>query len=411
MNVFVYPPAFGFGLGTLFQATQCAISAHNVNWRLASQVGEPPTEPFEFAHLYSLPDVYTSFQNLLAARRAGLRVVGTAIYWDPSRYRTQGLAQAELPDAGKAAERERAIRLATLDAERALLRLTCNACDVLIALSTSEADALAHDFGIPRERIVVAWCGTETRYADTSPELFQDKFGLRDFVLCVGRVDANKNQLNLIRALRGESVTLVLAGGSLAPHYLAECKKYAGANVHFLPSLSEEELGSAFAAAHTHALVSWLEVVGLVTLEAAVAGCNVVLTREHGARDYVGDAGWYCDSSDLASIRSAVLQAQRAPRQTALREHLLKSYSWDKHAQTIAEAYGHAQTLPPLPEISSAQYQEPLRALVTLAPLLEQARGDVWREKMEIAAQRDAYANGRVMRALNALTTMGKREA
>ncbi len=413
MNIFVYPPAHAFGMKTLFQSTQREIAACGVQWDLAARVGETPQGAYAFAHLYSLPDVYSTFQNLLAARRAGLRVIATALYWNPTRYLTEGLAQAELSHADATAEREAKIRAAQLESERALLRVIYHACDVLIALSPSEADALVNDFGIARERIVIAWSGVETRYAQASPKLFHEKFGLRDFVLCVGRVDANKNQLNLIRALRDENVTLVLAGGSLAPHYLALCKRNAGANVYFLPSLSEAELASAYAAAHTHALVSWLEVIGLVTLEAAVAGCNIALTREHGARDYVGEAGAYCDAGDVESIHRAVLQAQRAPRQTKLREHLLETCSWSQHAQTIADAYAYAQTLPPLErdDTTFGEYEEAIRAFTALVPLLQNARDELWRDKMDIAAQRDAYANGRVMRVLNQLARLVKRGA
>lgn len=409
MNILVFPPVYGFGLGTLFHSTQRALPAQ-VRWQIAPHA-EIPQNTFDFAHFYTLPDVFTTFQKLLAAQRAGLRVIATAIYWNPTRYLTQGLAHAELPAAGAAAERAAQIRAAQLDVERALLRLIYHACDLLIALSPSEADALVNDFSIAPERIAIAWCGVETRYANASPKLFREKFGLENFVLSVGRVDANKNQLNLIRALRDENIPLVLAGGSLALPYLDECKKIAGANIHFLPSLTDEELGSAYAAAHTHALVSWLEVVGLVTLEAAVAGCNVVLTSEHGARDYVCDAGWYCDPGDVASIRRAVLDAHHAPPQSMLRERLLKTYSWERHAREICDAYERALTLPPRAESAEgrANLEQAVHALVQLVPLLETSRGELWREKNELARERDAYANGRVINTLNALNRVLKR--
>lgn len=228
MNILVYPPVHGFGMSTLFYSTQRALPEH-VNWHVAHMNTIPENtislNAFDFAHFYTLPDVYTSFQNLVAAQRVGLRVIATALYGNPTRYLTEGLALAELPNAGRGAELDAEIRAALLDVERALMRVIYHACDLLIALSSSEADALVTDFGIARERIVIAACGVETRFANATPKLFREKFGLDNFVLCVGRVDANKNQLNLIRALRDENLPLVLAGGSLAPPYLDECKK------------------------------------------------------------------------------------------------------------------------------------------------------------------------------------------
>lgn len=407
MNIFLYPPVFGFGMATLFDSAAPLLSAQGVTWETAPSIGATPSPHHTLACLYSFPDPYASFRNWLVARQAGLRTVAMALYWDPTRYILQGLRLAELPDSGEQEPSAADLHSEMLDAELTLLRAVYRATDIVIALSTSEAEALVNDFGIARERIVIAWCGNGATRPAVSPELFRNKFiaprfGARDFVLCVGRVDANKNQLNLIRALRDENIPLVLAGGSLAPTYLEACQESVGENVLFLPALSDEELASAYAAARVHSLASWLEVVGFVTLEAAVAGCNVVLTREHGARDYVGDAGWYCDSADVASIRRAVVDAYRAPRRTALREHLLSTYSWDKHAQALAVAFRLAETLPPLQDDADARanLEQAARALTTLVPALQESRAGLWREKTEIARQRDAYARGRVMRAL-----------
>ncbi len=410
MKVFVYPPPYGFGMATLFNAVKARMPAHGVTWELAPTVAAVPPPDADLAQLFSLPELYTSFQNLLTARRAHLRVVATALYWNPTRYQLEGIPLSEPPASPADAERNAALRKAVLAVEQSLARAIYRACDVLIAQSTSEADALVDDFGVARERIVVAWCGTEARYAHADPTLFQEKFGLRHFILSVGRVDANKNQLSLIRALREESLPLVLAGGSQAPGYLERCKALDGANVHFLPMLSDAELASAYAAAQVHALASWLEVVGLVTLEAAVAGCNVVLSREHGARDYIGDAGWYCDPGDVDSIRRAVLDAYHAPRQTALSEKLLNTFTWEKHAEAECEAYARARSLPPLDETDArAHLEEATYALVTLVPRLQASRDALWREKSELAETLRAYQNGRVMRILNTIQRIVKR--
>lgn len=409
MNVLVYPPVHGFGLATLYNSVAPLMPAQEVNWEIASSAAHEPAKKFELAQLYSLPQLYSSFQNLLAAQQAGLRTVAMAVYWNPTRFYTQGLPLGDLPNASDDSKRAE-IRAATLDAEMSLARAIYRACDVVIAQSPSEADALGNDFGIARERIVVSYVGAEPRYADASSELFFNQFGLRDFVLCVGRVDPNKNQLSLIRALKDETLTLVLAGGSIAPPYLEQCKAIAGSNVYFLPSLTAEELKSAYAAARVHVLASWLEVVGFVTLEAAVAGCNVVLSKYHGGRDYVGAQGWYCEPADLDSIRRAVLEAYHAPRQTGLKEYLLKTFTWEKHAQGIREAYDRALQLPPRCDDTDARANlaQATRALVSLVPLLEQSRAALWREKADAENLLHAYENGRIMRLLAGLKAARK---
>jgi glycosyltransferase involved in cell wall biosynthesis len=417
LNVFVYPPAHRFGMEALFTAAAEHIPAQAVTWQVAAVPGElpPPGDSKRgtaLAHLYSLPDVYASFHNLTSARRAGLRVVTTAIYADPARFYRQGLPLAELETSGPEAELAARIRRATQSAERALQRAIYRASDVLVALSPMEASALERDFGISPERIVIAMCGVERRgvpveTGGAAAERFRARYPLPpDFVLCVGRIDANKNQLSLVRAARDTGLPLVLAGGSLAPPYLERCRREAGPQVHFLPSLDDGELASAYAAARVHALVSWLEVVGLVTLEAAVAGCNVVLSPAHGALDYVGDEAWTCDPGDVDSIRRAVLDAHRTPRRPELAARLRAAYTWDGHARAVREAYDRACALePPREETMGgrAELEAALLSLSTLVPLLEQARAQLWEEKSALARTVDAYASGRVMRALDRL--------
>lgn len=415
-RVLVYPPAFGFGMSTLFEPVTAALPARVEAWEVAPAVGYAPTAPFDVACIYSLPNTASTFRNLYAARQANLRTVTVALYWNPTRYYTEGLAYAELPDAGDAAQANDELRSAMLAVERTLLRAIYRASDVLIALSDAEADALAADFQIPRERIVVAWVGNGKAYPPGDAATFRrayiaPRFGDREFVLCVGRVDANKNQLALVRALHGQGIPLALAGGSLAPRYLEECRQNADENVLFLPALSDADLSAAYAAARAHVLASWLEVVGFVTLEAGAAGCNVALSREHGARDYVGARGWYCDPADLASIREAVRAAYTAPRQTDLRDHLRATYSWDKHLDAVAEALTRAQALTPVSDDASARadLSAAVNALVTLTPLLQAQSDQLWQDKANAEQTARALTQGRVMRLLNQLP-VGKRE-
>ncbi len=48
-------------------------------------------------------------------------------------------------------------------------------------------------------------------------------------------------------------------------------------------------LASAYAAARVFALPSWFETPGLAALEAALAGCAVVITPYGSTREYFGD--------------------------------------------------------------------------------------------------------------------------
>ena len=82
-------------------------------------------------------------------------------------------------------------------------------------------------------------------------------------------------------------------------------------------------LRSAYAAARVHALPSWIETCGLVSLEAALAGCNVVVSTAGHELEYFRDLAYYCDPANPASIRRAVVQAiENHDRDAPRREHL-----------------------------------------------------------------------------------------
>ena len=123
----------------------------------------------------------------------------------------------------------------------------------------------------------------ELFYPLPAPNLgFQKEYGLQGFVLQVGRIQAAKNQLGLIQALADTTFPIVFVGQPLPSeaNYVERCHdlgKQRG-NVHFVSPKSAQELAGIYAMAAVHVLPSWRETPGLVSLEAAAAGCRIVST-------------------------------------------------------------------------------------------------------------------------------------
>jgi glycosyltransferase involved in cell wall biosynthesis len=162
-----------------------------------------------------------------------------------------------------------------------------------------------------------------------------------DAILCMGRIETRKNQLNLIRALNNTSYR-VFIHGKPSPNnmaYYEQCKAEAATNITIGDWLDQEELFTAYANAKLHILPSWFETTGLSSLEAAVMGCNIVVTDKGDTRDYFGNDAWYCEPDDIASIRSAVDEAFRAPYNEAFRERILQQYTWRRAGEETLAAY------------------------------------------------------------------------
>lgn len=160
-------------------------------------------------------------------------------------------------------------------------------------------------------------------------------------VLCVGRIEGIKNQLNLIRALNDTRYKLVLIGAA-APNqraYYQECRRIASNNILFLGHLPQEELVPYYQRAKVHILPSWFEICGLSSLEAGAMGCNIVITDKGYTRAYYGNEAFYCDPGNPVSIRAAVDRAARSECAGALRRRIEKDYTWSRAASAIAHGY------------------------------------------------------------------------
>lgn len=164
-----------------------------------------------------------------------------------------------------------------------------------------------------------------------------------DHVICVGRIEGRKNQLNLIKAMRNTNIPLTIIGKSSPNHqrYYSECRAAAEgvATIRFLEHIAHEDLVSIYKAARVHVLPSWFETTGLSSLEAGVMDCNVVITKKGDTEEYFKDMAYYCEPDDVESIRKSVIEAYYAPINTKLKSYILSHYTWERTAKQTLEAY------------------------------------------------------------------------
>ncbi len=322
---------------------------------------EPGLIGYDLVHIFSMAP--ENCAQCAHARRCGTPVVLSPIYWNEREFHAR---QASLYWPGRLLPvvlRTGRTWEAALAAYRVLLgrmplgafwdELACGgarlkrqaleAADVLLPNSEAEMRVLEHDFGLTRRRHVVVPNGVDVAFASADPSPFADRFGLRDFVLCVGVITARKNQLALIRALKGSGLRLVLIGRpNVSSLYYEKCRREADETVTFLDLMPHEDLPAAYAAARVHVLPSWFETPGLASLEAGLAGCQVVTTDRGSTREYFGDLAYYCDPADVGSIRTSVMSAfhERAVRrQERLKNQILWHFTWEKAAEATLAAY------------------------------------------------------------------------
>ncbi|WP_406695438.1 glycosyltransferase [Singulisphaera sp. Ch08] len=273
------------------------------------------------------------------ARARGIRVVLSPICW----YEPRAIAflapnrTRELFDLAKLVVKRVAPRWPSW--RRELLNLA----DMILPNSVAEAGQLIRLFAIEPGRIRVVPNGVQSTFTHASPTLFRSEYGTKEFVLYVGRIEPRKNVLRLVEAVSSTGLPLVVIGspppGSEA--YAEACRRAGDVDVRWIDSLDHDDplLASAYAAARVFALPSWFETPGLAALEAALAGCAVVITPFGCTREYFGERVEYARPDRPSQIARAILKSWEAGPDPRLASHVGSRFLWSDVAQRTAEVY------------------------------------------------------------------------
>jgi glycosyltransferase involved in cell wall biosynthesis len=364
-----WPGAERFRGGDLVQMRKSAEALAAYGVEVAESFDpEPDASGYDLVHVFNLRTVDITPVQIAHVKRQGKPIVLSPIYLNPSLalwaiqviptlfhqvkdpreldnlledFRQQQI-KAKLPgDIICAADLQNRTRPDYDQLQQAALRQV----DHLVPNSYLELHTLQRTLRMPGVPFTVVPYATEPlTYMNADGAPFINKFGIRDFVLCVGRIEASKNQLMTAYALRDIRVPLVFIGGTFQEQYLQWCRDFGPSSLLILPHLTTAELRCAYAAARVHVLSSWMETCGMVTMEAALAGCSVVCSTAGFELEYYRNWAYYCDPGDIGSIRQAVAAAydnydRDAGRRLELRQHILNNYTWPKVGEALYQVY------------------------------------------------------------------------
>ena len=218
--------------------------------------------------------------------------------------------------------------------------------DGLLPNSWLELQSVRRDLHWHGDCFSVATYGVDpVPFLNADPLAFRRWSGLNGpFVLQAGRVEPAKNQAMLLLALRDTNLPVVLAGATdIWPEYVDLCKAIGGNRLILAGHLPSELLASAYAAASCHALPSWCETCGLVSLEAALTGTPVVGSTVGHEVEYLQGDAWLADPADPMAIRQAVEAAIGAGRDSErprrLRQRVLEQFNWLRTAEATETLY------------------------------------------------------------------------
>ncbi|OEK06185.1 hypothetical protein A8C32_18870 [Flavivirga aquatica] len=210
---------------------------------------------------------------------------------------------------------------------------------MLLPNSKSEMDRIVKSYGLEANYRVVPNAVNPLLFDNLNEKRIESNE--RSGVICVGRVEGRKNQLNLIKALNDTNYNLYIIGNPSPNNikYYEKCKEVAKENVIFINHLSQNELIKYYKKAKVHILPSWFETTGLTSLEAAYLGCNIVVTDKGDTLEYFKDFANYCEPDDIDSIKKAVKLAYSKKNNDKFVKYIEENYTWQKTAEITKKAY------------------------------------------------------------------------
>jgi glycosyltransferase involved in cell wall biosynthesis len=193
-----------------------------------------------------------------------------------------------------------------------------------LARSVFEKTYISEVFNIPKDRISVVPLSFRTEPIN----YFPDKM---NFCFHASRLyDRGKNVERLILAAKKYNFRLVLAGflhGDVEKKWL--CNLIDGApNIEYVGVLTDSELIEFYKKAKVFALPSFVEGVGMVALEAASYGCEIVLTKLGAPKEYYDGQAVLVDPKSIDEIGESIVKClSDGYAQPKLQKFVLEKYS------------------------------------------------------------------------------------
>jgi glycosyltransferase involved in cell wall biosynthesis len=216
--------------------------------------------------------------------------------------------------------------------------------DHLVVLGGIERQMLIEGYQVPAAKITTVHNGIGEEFFCGTPDAFVSRFGIREpFVLHTGLIGDVKNQLGLVRALKGLEVKIVLAGyaGKTVEPYLQACIAEGGSQLRYLGDLPHGELiASACAASAVVAIPSRHEGMPNSILEALASDRPAVLTNNH-TMDFglPRQVAQEVAPDDHRAIREAVQRFLQHPPALGAARQVVAHMNWDAVAEQLEGIY------------------------------------------------------------------------
>lgn len=193
-------------------------------------------------------------------------------------------------------------------------RKAANIADKIIAISEQTKRDIVQYLNVPESKVEVIYQGCHKAFKEQQPaELIQatkDKFKLPEsFILNVGTIEDRKNLLNVVKAITGTEIPLVVVGRKTK--YYQKIQSFLKKNkmekqVVFLEGVSMDELAVMYKLANIFVYPSFFEGFGIPVIEALFSKTVVVTSNTGCMPEAGGKDSVYVDPNNNLDIRAKI---------------------------------------------------------------------------------------------------------
>ena len=187
--------------------------------------------------------------------------------------------------------------------------------DLVIAISEQTKRDIIQFLKVPENKIRVVYQGCHHVFKEDQTEEFlnsiKEKFNLPErFILNVGTIEERKNLLNIVKAISGTEIPLVVIGKKTK--YFNKVKIHLVKNklenqVYFLENVSMEELAGVYKLADIFVYPSLFEGFGIPVIEALFSKKPVITSNVSCLPEAGGENSVYINPQNFEDINAKIL--------------------------------------------------------------------------------------------------------
>lgn len=233
-----------------------------------------------------------------------------------------------------------------------LFKYSAKKADYLLTVSEYSRDRIKEYYHLKEKKIFITPNGVNNEYflsydKEESIDYIYNKYGIKDFILYISRIEPRKNQQGLLQRfleLEDRNTQLVFIGvqsinNKEFDNVLAKLSTKQKSRIHILQDISDSDLLFFYKAAKVFVYPTFAEGFGIPPLEAAALKIPVLCSNKTAMKDFSFFSPYYIDISnanDFNNRLNNLLKSKDNNKQLDQIQSIIKEkYSWKKSSEVI----------------------------------------------------------------------------